>query len=107
MRHSTKACSKQLSRKKVETAKHSKIPSLFIKYFPQECALSTNCTCKKKNKNKIANGTSVSKSLKNVSLDLWFDSENKSHNAKFTRNILVKGAPISIQNYKIFSGLIV
>ena len=44
--------------------------------------------------------------LKNVSLNLWFVGENKSHNAKFTRNILVKGAPISIHNYKLFSGLI-
>ena len=48
----------------------------------------------------------MSKSLKNISLDLRFDGENKSHTAKFTRNILVTGAPISIHNYNIFSGLI-
>jgi hypothetical protein len=97
-----KSASEQLIPRKVKTAKHSKMLSLFMKYFPQEWASSTSCTYEKN----IANTTSVSKSLQKASHDMCFYGENESHNVKFTRNIVVKGVPISIQNYKImFSSL--
>jgi hypothetical protein len=40
----------------------------------------------------------VSKSLKKVRLEIWFDGENESFNAEFMwNNNLVKGMSISIQ----------
>lgn len=47
------------------------------------------------------------KITKKVRLHMWFVGENESFNAQFIwKNIIVRGMPISIQNYKImFSSL--
>jgi hypothetical protein len=94
--HST--ANELMGQTKGENTKYSKVQSVFMEQFQQECTVHLPAALAKN----LVMFKNVSKSLKRVRTDKWFDGNNESFKAEVIQNnILVEGMLISIQNYKI------
>jgi hypothetical protein len=98
LRHGTLSASEKLRQKKRENSRYCKVEPAFMEQFWEKWAIHLPAMFTKN----LLMFNDVSKTLKMVRNDMWFDSSNESFNTEVApNNILVQGILISIHNYKI------